>query len=89
MVCTDTVDSVVVHRLVAFRSDALPSVMRVWIVAVTSLALIVAADEFAQLLGWRPPLGDLALSGVLVGALALVFLYVYLRTRRTLHGLAP
>jgi high-affinity nickel-transport protein len=87
MICTDTMDSVVVHRLVAFRSEALPSVMRVWILAVTALALIVAADELAQLLGWRPPLGDLALSGVLVGALALVFLYVYLRTRRTIAGM--
>jgi high-affinity nickel-transport protein len=87
MLCTDTMDSVIVHRLVAYRSDALPALMRIWIVAVTALALIVAADELAQLLGWRPPLGDLALSGVLVGSLGLVFLYVYLRTRTSIVGL--
>ncbi len=67
MVCTDTMDSVVVHRLVAFRSNALPAIMRVWVLSVTALALIVAAYELAQVLGWKPPFSDLALSGTLVG----------------------
>jgi high-affinity nickel-transport protein len=86
MICTDTMDSVVVHRLVGFRSAALPAVMRVWVLSVTALALVVAAYELAQLLGWRPPFSDLALSGTLVGALGLVFAYVVLRTRRTVAG---
>lgn len=82
MVCTDTMDSVVVHRLVAFRSRALPTIMRVWVISVTALALVVAAYELAQVLGWEPPFSDLALSAALVGALALVFAYVFVRTRR-------
>jgi high-affinity nickel-transport protein len=81
MLFTDTVDSVVVHRLVAFRSDALPAIMRIWILSVTALALVVAAYELAQVLGWRPPFSDLALSTTLVVALGAVFLYVFLRTR--------
>lgn len=83
MLLTDTVDSVVVHRLLAFRSDAIPAIMRVWVLAVTALALAVAAFELAQLLGWRPPFGDLALSGGLLAALAAVFAYVFVRTRQT------
>lgn len=82
MICTDTMDSVVVHRLVAFRSRALPTIMRVWVISVTALALLVAAYELAQQLGWTPPFSDLALSAALVGALALVFAYVFVRTRR-------
>ncbi|HYZ16955.1 MAG TPA: hypothetical protein VE591_11160 [Candidatus Acidoferrum sp.] len=84
MLCTDTMDSVVVHRLVAYRSETLPGLMRVWILSVTALAIAVAVYELAQLLGWKPPFSDLALSLVLVGALALVFVYVFLRTKRSL-----
>jgi len=82
MVCTDTLDSLLVHRLLAYRSVAVPSVMRVWIASVTVLAVGVAAYEAAQLFGWTSPIGDLGVSGVLVGALGCVFGYVVLRTRR-------
>lgn len=81
MVCTDTLDSILVHRLVSYRSSTLPAVMRVWIGSVTVLAVVVALYELAQLLGWRPPVSDLAVSGVLVAALVLVFAYVFARTR--------
>jgi high-affinity nickel-transport protein len=83
MVCTDTLDSLLVHRLLADRSGRLPSVMRVWIGAVTALALGVATYELAQLAGWRPPFGDLTVSAVLVGTLMVVFAYVFSATRRS------
>src|SRR5271154_4908716 len=43
MIVTDTLDSVLGHRLVSYRSAQLPHVMRVWIISVSALALIVAA----------------------------------------------
>ncbi len=83
MICTDTLDSVLVHRLVADRSSRLPSIMRVWIWSVTILAIVVAAYEVAGVLGWRAPFTDLQLSAALCGALLLVFAYVFARTRST------
>ncbi|GAC1571479.1 MAG: HoxN/HupN/NixA family nickel/cobalt transporter [Candidatus Elarobacter sp.] len=82
MICTDTLDSVLVHRLISFRSDALPKIMRVWIGSVTLLAVVVAAYEMAQVVGWRSPVSDLAVSAILVTALVGVFAYVAVRTRR-------
>ena len=82
MICTDTLDSLLVHRLISFRSDALPKIMRVWIGSVTILAVVVAVYEIAQVLGWRSPVSDLAVSGVLVTSLVVVFAYVFVRTRR-------
>jgi high-affinity nickel-transport protein len=83
MVCTDTLDSVFVHRLVSYRAGRLPAIMRVWIWSVTIFAIGVAAYELAQLLGWHSPVSDLAVSCVLVAALACVFVWIYLATRRT------
>jgi high-affinity nickel-transport protein len=88
MICTDTLDSVLVHRLVSYRSAALPAVMRLWIGAVTVLAVVVALYELAQVLGWRSPVSDLAVSGTLVAALAFVFISVFVRTRRVTPGRA-
>jgi len=82
MICTDTLDSVLVHRLISYRSDGLPALMRVWILSVTILAVVVALYETAQVLGWRSPVGDLTVSAVLVASLVLVFAYVFVRTRR-------
>jgi membrane protein implicated in regulation of membrane protease activity len=73
---------VLVHRLISYRSDRLPKVMRVWIASVTILAVVVAAYEMAQVFGWRSPIGDLAVSGALVAALVAVFAFVLVRTRR-------
>ncbi len=81
MICTDTLDSLLVHRLIAFRAPSRPALMRVWIGSVTGLALAVAAYEAAQLIGWRAPFGDLTVSAALVAALGLVFAYVFARTR--------
>ncbi len=85
MIVTDTLDSVVVHRLISFRSDRLPRIMRVWIVSVTVLALAVATYELLQLCGFQPPISDLQVSAVLVTALAAVFAFVFYQTRKQRH----
>jgi nickel/cobalt transporter (NiCoT) family protein len=82
MICTDTLDSVLVHRLISFRSDRLPALMRVWVLSVTVLAVVVALYETAQALGWESPVNDLTVSALLVTALLAVFAFVFLRTRR-------
>lgn len=81
MVCTDTLDSVFIHRLVTYRNGRLPQVMRVWIWSVTLFAVAVAAYELAQLLGWQPPVADLTVSAILVGTLLAVFAWIFLITR--------
>lgn len=81
MVCTDTLDSLFIHNLVTYRAGRLPQVMRLWIWSVTLFAIGVAAYEFAQLLGWKSPIPDIAVSGVLVGALLAVFSWIFLSMR--------
>ena len=49
----------------------------------TGLAVAVAAYELAQVLGWRSPVSDLAVSGALVAALVAVFTFVFVATRRS------
>ena len=80
MICTDTLDSVLVHRLISYRSERLPALMRVWILCVTVLAVVVVAYQLAQILGWRSPVSDLIVSAALVTALVLVFGYVFVHT---------
>jgi high-affinity nickel-transport protein len=81
MVCTDTLDSLLVHRLVSYRAGRLPRVMRAWIWSVTLFAIAVALDELAQLFGVRLPVSDLTVSAVLVGTLLAVFAWIFLATR--------
>lgn len=81
MIVTDTLDSLLVHRLVAYRNGRLPAVTRVWIATVTLCALGVAGYEIAQIAGIAPQGSEIAVSAVLVAALLLVFLYVYHSTR--------
>ncbi|MEO6914021.1 MAG: hypothetical protein ABI182_08395 [Candidatus Baltobacteraceae bacterium] len=81
MVVTDTLDSVMIHRMVSYRAGKLPQIMRVWIWSVTLFAVAVAAYELAQVLGWKPPVSDLTVSGILVGSLLAVFVWIYLSTR--------
>jgi high-affinity nickel-transport protein len=83
MLCTDTLDSLFVHRIVSYRAGELPRVMRVWIWSVTVFAVAVAADELACVLGWRPPVSDLTVSAVLVGSLLAVFVWMFVATRFT------
>ena len=81
MICTDTLDSLFVHRIVSYRAGELPRVMRVWIWSVTIFAVAVAADELACVLGWKPPVSDLTVSAVLVGSLLAVFVWIFAATR--------
>jgi high-affinity nickel-transport protein len=81
MVCTDTLDSIFIHRVVSYRSGLLPRVMRVWIWSVTIFAVVVAAYELAQVLGWKPPVSDLTVSIVLVWSLLAVFVWIFFATR--------
>lgn len=87
MLCTDVLDSLFIHRLVTYRTGRLPQVMRVWIWSVTVFAIGVAGYELAQLLGWKSPIPDIAVSGVLVGALLAVFGWIYISMRS--GGCAP
>jgi hypothetical protein len=84
MVCTDTLDSVIVHRLVSDRASLRPGTIRIWIGSVTIVALFVAGYECAQVLGWLPqsPQIDLDVTFGIVGVLLAVFAYVFARTRR-------
>lgn len=82
MICTDTLDSVLVHRLISYRSDRLPQIMRVWIASVTTLAVLVALYEIAQVAGWHSPVSDLGVSIALVTMLVAVFAVLFVRTRR-------
>lgn len=81
MACTDTLDSLFVHRLVSYRAGRLPHVMRVWIWSVTLFAFGVAAYELAQLLGWQPPVPDIAVSAILVIILLAVFAWIFVSLR--------
>lgn len=83
MLCTDTLDSVLIHRLVSDRASLHPTTMRVWIWSVTLIALAVAGYEIVQLAGWKSgdPNFDLYVSGAIVAILLAVFAYVFARTR--------
>lgn len=81
MVCTDTLDSLFVHRVISYRSGNLPRAMRAWIWSVTILAVAVAAYELAQVLGWKPPVSDVMVSLTLVASLLTVFVWIFLATR--------
>jgi high-affinity nickel-transport protein len=78
MAVTDTLDSMLVHKLCARAPLELVRATRVWIVAVTSLALAVGGFELAQALGWRSPFPDLAVSAILVASLLAVFAWTYI-----------
>ncbi|MDQ6824585.1 MAG: hypothetical protein M3007_03870 [Candidatus Eremiobacteraeota bacterium] len=73
MAITDTLDSMLVYKLCTRHPLELVRATRVWIIAVTTLALAVGSYELAQALGWKSPVQDLTVSAVLVGALLAVF----------------
>jgi high-affinity nickel-transport protein len=78
MAVTDTLDSMLVHKLCARAPLEIVRATRAWIVAVTGLALAVGGDELAQALGWHSPVPDVAVSGILVASLLGVFAWTYL-----------
>lgn len=81
MAVTDTLDSMLVHKLCARPALETVRATRVWIVAVTGLAFLVGSYELAQTLGWRSPIPDLAVSGILVSSLLAVFVWTYATVR--------
>jgi hypothetical protein len=77
MAVTDTLDSMLVYRLCTRAPLELVRATRVWILAVTSLALVVGCYELAQVLGWQSPMPDIAVSGLLVASLLAVFAWTF------------
>jgi hypothetical protein len=85
MIVTDTLDSVLVHRLLANSGATLHQgtrTVRIWIGTVTIMAVVVAAYETAQLFGWQSPVPDIDVSAALVAALFVVFVYVFMASRK-------
>ncbi len=80
MITTDLLDSVLVQRMVTYRSERLPTIMRLWIASVTLCALAVAGYEIGQVAGYVPAGTELFMSGGLVAILLVVFLCVYYST---------
>lgn len=82
MAVTDTLDSLLVHRLCTRQPLERAQATRIWIIAVTVMAFVVGGYELAQILGWHSPVSDLAVSGLLVAALIGVFVWTYLSASR-------
>ena len=82
MALTDTLDSLLVFRLCTRRQLEADRTTRVWIIAVTTLAFVVGLYELAQLLGWRSPVPDLAVSALLVASLLAVFAWTFVMIPR-------
>jgi nickel/cobalt transporter (NiCoT) family protein len=76
IMCTDTLDSILVHRFLARSPASMLRAKRLWLSAVTIFALVVAAYQGAQLFGWIPPLNELTLSALLMFALVSVYVCI-------------
>jgi high-affinity nickel-transport protein len=76
IICTDTLDGLLVHRFISLRASAMRRAKRTWLVAITLFAVAVAVYQLAQLLGWKPPFPDIIVSAGLM--LALFTTYAYL-----------
>ena len=69
MICTDTLDSVFVARIVGGNPIEAARVRRPWLVAVTVVALAVACERIAEYAGITPPVDELVFSALVVGTL--------------------
>ncbi|MDQ2817128.1 MAG: hypothetical protein M3T49_02800 [Candidatus Eremiobacteraeota bacterium] len=83
MAVTDTLDSMLVYKLCTRHPLELVRATRIWIIAVTGLALSVGAYELAQVLGWKSPFADLTVSCILVAALLAVFAWTFTLASQT------
>jgi high-affinity nickel-transport protein len=79
IICTDTLDSILVHHFLARSRASMLRAKRLWIAAVTAFALVVAAYQGAQLCGWIPPLNELILSALLMFALLCVYVRIMIQ----------
>lgn len=68
MICTDTVDSVLVARMMRTRTDR-SRTRNLWIGAVTVVALGVAVEESIEFLGMHPIFDEITLSAITVAFL--------------------
>ena len=83
MAVTDTLDSLLVHRMYSRHPLERARATRVWIIAVTILAIVVGIYELAQATGWRSPVPDLAVSALLITSLLAVFGFTILSIAKT------
>jgi len=86
MITTDTVDSLLVARVVTSGASEARHARRIWIAAVTFVALIVAIEEIRELLGGTPFIDELRLSAVTVAVLAATAATIGLSSRRRKLG---
>jgi nickel/cobalt transporter (NiCoT) family protein len=91
MAVTDTLDSMLVHHLCTRQPSERARAMRAWIFSITVLSFGVGGYEMAQMVGWRSPIPDLAVSAFLIVALLVTFSWTYadwLARRRTLRTIS-
>lgn len=79
IVCTDTLDGLLVHRFISLHASAMRRAKRTWLIAITLFALVVAVYQLAQLLGWQPPFPDIIVSAALMVALFTTYAYLMLQ----------
>lgn len=82
IICTDTLDGMLVHRFISLRASAMRRAKRLWLYAVTVFAVTVAAYQLAQLLGWKPPFSEVTVSAALMTALFATYAYLMIRAPR-------
>jgi high-affinity nickel-transport protein len=79
IICTDTLDGLLVHRFISLRASAMRRAKRTWLIAITVFAIAVAVYQLAQLLGWKPPFPDIIVSAALMLALFTTYAYLMLQ----------
>jgi high-affinity nickel-transport protein len=81
MICTDTIDSLLVARVVTSGRANILNARRAWIAVVTLVALAVAGEETIEFLGYTPPLDELTLSAITVVTLLATAVFISARGR--------
>ena len=81
MICTDTLDSVFVARIVGGNPIDAARVRRPWLIAVTIVALVVACERIAEFVGIAPPVDELVFSALVVGTLVCTALGIAISRR--------
>lgn len=83
MTCTDTFDSLFVHGMVSYRDkDAPRRLMRVWLWVIALCSIGVAVLETCELCANWSPISDAAASGIVAGALVVVFAWILVARER-------
>ena len=82
MIVTDSIDSLLVSRVIANGRAGALRARRAWILVVTLVALAVAGEELIEFCGYRAPLDELTLSAITVVLLLLTAAAVGFANRR-------